>query len=772
MGLSDKSMMKKITKRSGNPDLRPFVFITDEGHDREALVNTLLHCVHVGVGGIIPLPRRVADADGTTPADELRRFRDFNAMLLPEAARLGLRVVFTLATCIENAVISAQDSLWDESMRSRVLVRRAYYCTPHEHVSLMLHDGLHMATVAFNEECAEVIDLRGTDKDGLLEWDAPQGNWKIIEYICTPDYDCNRPDLLSYEASTRFLDLAYGLFADLLEPYIGTTVTHLYFRNLAFNSRNRHDWNDSFNEVFTERFGFDPSPHYPALYSSAGADSAHLKALFSDCRARMLRDGFLLAAEQFAEQHGLALFGSITEPKLTECAPITGDALLDNTASPCAVFDRAYLYGMNSVKLAAGAAFGRSIRDIFVELYRSYPDYSSELLMRDAAHAFARGANLPAMHLPHITEENGAGLRELFEYTASVRNCLCRGRQVSDIAVIYPIYYLHSQVNLYDAEIEGFEYPDTPYNADYMTVINSICLYSGHDITLLHPDVIVRSAKAENGLLRLEGMSDEGGFRVVVFPAQRMCSLECLRILESFYNDGGKIIATGELPRTAFEYDPQNPDRNDNEICEITDRIFGHDDSDPSVIREYCHNRNDNGGEAYFLYFSLTAADGTNMADSRMLAEALDRLGVAFDVYAPQMPHYESTGALNNPYNEYTRLGLQRHLPDGGMFSHIHKRHGIFDTYFFANTTDRQASTPVFLRGAHEPFVFDPRSGRRGRADYTHVLVLGRVYTRFNMQLERTGSLIVVSENADDREMRLDTGALPDCTAEALGRQQ
>lgn len=760
----------KTAKRNGNPELRPFIFITDDGSGKEQLYETLRNCVQTGVGGIIPMPRHRGHDEEVSYADELFRFREFYAMLLPECARLGVRTAFTLADCVQRAVISAEEDRWEYGIRSRRLERRAHYCVTDEHISLHLNESPRMSLVAFNEDRDEIIDLRGKDKDGILEWDTPRGNWQIIEYVCIPDEDNDRPDILSYEASEKFLDTAFELFADLLEPYMGKTVTHFYFHDLAFDSRNRHDWTENFNEVFAQRFGFDPAPYYPYLFVRSGNYTDHYKAMFSDCRARMLRDGFLLAAERFAEKQGLVLFGGIAEPKLTECPPVTGDALLDNTASPCAVFDRAYLYGMNSVKLAAGAAFGRSIRDIFVELYRSYPKYDYELLIRDASHAFARGANLPAIHMPKRTAEDGEEQRKLFNYIAAVRNYLARGRQVSDVAVIYPIYSLHSAVNLYDADIKGFEYPETPYNADYMSVINSICLYSGHDVTLLHPDVVARSARAENGMLRLDGLSDEGGFRVVVFPAQKFCSLGCMRVLRDYFDKGGKIVATGELPSRSLEFDPADPEKYDREMQQIVDHIFGEAADNPAVMREFCYNRGKNGGESYFLYFSLTAADGTNMVSSHTIDEAFDSLGVNYDVYAPEMPRFESTGALNNPYNEFTRLGLQRHLPGGGMFSHIHKRYDKHDIYFFANTTDSPTDTPVFLRGAHAPLCYDPQNEKRWQPDYKHVVVGGSVYTRFDISLPRSGSLIAVTENSEEREAEIDVTALPDMTDEARGK--
>jgi hypothetical protein len=133
------------------------------------------------------------------------------------------------------------------------------------------------------------------------------------------------------------------------------------------------------------------------------------------------------------------------------------------------------------------------------------------------------------------------------------------------------------------------------------------------------------------------------------------------------------------------------------------------------------------------------------------------------------MPKYETTGALNASFNEYTRLGLHKHLPDGGMFSHIHKRYGDKDIYYFANTANRVSHTPIFLRGAHVPICYDPETGAKWHEEYEYVSVCGRVYTRFDIAMQPTTFLVVVTEGGAARKLTVVPEELRDCTDEALG---
>lgn len=750
----------------GTSGERPFVFI-DLGTPPDRLEGVIKRYVDSGAGGVIPYLPADATGDDSDGSAAVAARREFYSALLPLAERAGLGVAFTLDKYLERTWIDVEDALYENATRARVLTAHSYPCSDRENVELTLHDGVHLSVTALHEENGDRADLRGMVNGDVVTWCAPYGNWSVTEYNCVPDYESRRVNVLSYDASSKYIRAVWSLFADIIEPYLGKVVTMLCYRHLCFGSRNRRDWDEGFNAKFKERYGFDPAPYYPALFDFAGNDTEHYKALFFDCRAHMLREGFLRAAEDFAEDKGLTLFGNISEPKLSQCSPITGDAMLDNTASPCGVFERAYLYGMNSVKVAAGAAFGIGHFDVGCELFRDYGGLRRGLYLRDAEHAIARGANLTAMHLPLPNDKNEEPMDLLCSFGRRMRRVLRGARQIADIAVIYPIYSLHSAVNLYDAEVDEYEYPDTPTNSDYMTVINSICLCSGHDVILLHPDAVAGRAEVDGGLLRMPGQKEDEAFRAVVLPACEICSLASMRVLRDYYDAGGKIIATGQLPHRAFEFTPDNNSA-DSELCDIVDHIFGKKASDPSYMTDYCHNQNENGGEAYFLYFSLTAADGTAMVSSRDIADALRDIGINFDVYLPDFPRYESTGALNNPFGEFVRLGLERHLPDGGIYSHRHARRGNEDIFFFTNTTDFDATATVYLRGAHAPRLYSPLTGKYSACEFRHVRVGGEVYTALELELHTAGCAVLISSDEEERRALIDLSALPDETERAV----
>lgn len=658
-------------------------------------------CHRCGCSTLIPqLP-----AGTVLTAPLLTRVREMYETVLKHAERLGLTVGFYLDPAFEHAVVHTMGEIGENGLRAKLLHCKEYPCERNTMLKKRLTPGDRQSLVAFSEDTGECIDLREYVSDGQLCWQVPSGNYTVREYLCIEDTEREGANYLSYDASMRYIRSAFTLFSHTFAPYLGKTLRILAYSGIGFNGRNRRSWDTAFNETFRARFGFDPAPHYPVLFAPVGKEGERLKSYFMTVRASMLQNGILRALRDAATELGLSPFGSLSEPKLTACSFSMGDAMLCNSLAPCALFDKAYMYGTNSVKIAAGAAYNFDMERVNGELFRNYASTTPDRLYHDAINAFARGVNCTGLHLPPILTENA----DFCNFVARVQTLLRGGSHVADIAMLYPIYHLHSKSGLYFSPSEGYEYPSTPATADYMTLINSISLYSGHDLTLLHPEILDTRCHTCEGTLYLDNEKNKESFRVVVLPATSLISLSNLRLLKAFYDGGGKLIATGLLPDAAAEYDPTG--EKDAEVKRLTEEIFGQDACNPSVMRNYCYTKNEAGGEAIFLYFNATAADGTQMTRSSTVNQALNSFGLPFDIYLPGMPRLDIIGALNACYPEFRTLDLHRTIPGGGMLNHIHKRHTDYDLYYFSNTTKSNYDHHVLLRGAFTVEEWNPHTG-------------------------------------------------------------
>lgn len=759
-------------------------------------------CAANGIACVIPyLPQ------GLTPSPELLDgIRDMYAAFSASAARYGITVGFHLDRFVEESFFMRQDAGAALSMCSRSLMRWEYYCDPHEKLHMRLHGGDLMSLMAYDDEHADMVDLRAYVRDGWLDYEVPDGNWTVEEYVCTtepmrgeaPLPSCNR---LSASACMNFLNGLSDAFGKPLESEPGAKITTLFVSDLCFQAPNRRNWDPDFNRVFEARFGFDPAPFYPALYHNIGERDRHIKSLFMDCRAEMLRSGYLCALKAFADRHNVRLIVSGTEPKLPACSWLAGDALANQVFASCAVQEKAYLYGVNSIHLAASAADNYGSPFVACELFRNYARLNGEIIRKDTLNAFGLGANLMMVHagsnhplfrrriLDRLrTRLTGRSARFTYpEFIAHIQVLLRGGARVNDIAMLYPIYALHDRVYLYEFPANGqFEYPKTPYSCNYMTILNSLITYAGQDVTILHPKVLSRNCTVEPGVLKLVTYSQVKQFRILILPAADMVSLENMRIVKEFYDGGGKVMAVGTLPTFAFEFNGESlgqsrsPDDfmmtedygtdNDRELRAIVRHIFGDEAADKGIVRDVFCNTNPAGGEAYFIGSDLTGADGSEMTDCATLTQALRSLHVPLDVYLPRMPRFDGTGAFNTAYQDFARLGLVDYIPGGGMVSHIHKRREErerLDVFFFSNTTNRIYDEPIYLRGVLSPSRWDPQTGKTSVLRPHYVRNCGEVYTRVSLTLYPDRCVFLVSgENRHADRIRAAADSLPDMTGE------
>lgn len=696
----------------------------------ERLRKSILTCRNSGCATLIPqLPL------GTELSDSgLDKMRRVYAEILESAKQLGLSVGFYLDPALERAIIRAEEELGSSDLCAKILECKEYLCSPRERTERRLRSLYPLSVVAFSEETCEIIDLRPFLRNDKICWTAPEGNWVIREYYAAKDAERYGANYLSYEASYRYLCAAFALFESVFAPYIGSTLTVLCYSDIGFNGKNRRSWDNSFGELFKARFGLDPAPLYPALFGYIGKNTEHLKAMLMSVRASMIRHGIMQALRDFASEHGLTPFGNLSEPKLSACSWTVGDAMLNNTCSPCALFDKAYMYGTNSVKIAAGAAYNFDEERVYAELFRNYGKNDTVRLYNDAMNAFARGVNCTALHL----NEELSGDSTFGDFTARVQTLLRGGRHVADIAMLYPIYHLHSKTGLYFSPAESYEYPETPSSADYMTLINSISIYAGHDLTVLHPEVLNARCFTENGVLFLQNKQNFEHFRVVVLPSTSIISLGNLKILKKFYDEGGKILATGVLPTMAFEYDTTG--ENDLQVQRLVEEIFGRNACNRHIMQDYCHNKNERGGESFFLYFNASATDGTRMTKSSTVNEALNSFDIPFDVYLPGMPRLECTGGLNSVFPEFRTIGLHRSFPGGGMLNHIHKHRDGAEIYYFSNTTKLEYNHHVLLRGAYTVTECDPHTGDVRARKHKFLRFKGEIYTNLRLTLPSSAS--------------------------------
>ncbi len=688
----------------------------------EAIKRAVQKCAENKIGLIIP---KVAhdDFDYLRPMNFIRIYSE----LLGFAEEYGIKVALNLEHSIEAAIVRYFDD--DESIRSRVILKREYFCSNEEEVKIPFGEEI-MSAVAL-EERGEIIDLRPFVADGVLNFKVPRGNWRICRYFCAEDSESDRVNMMNYESSIKYLDAVMELFENTLSRHIGKTLDAIYFSDICFTARNRRNFDEGYGRLFAELYGFDPAPFYPCLYACEEGAPKHYKPMLMACRAKMLAGGIMKALSDKANEKGMRLFGSLTEPQITSGSWLLGDAMLLQTNSPCAKLEKAYLYGVNSLEIAQGAAEIGGKNTVACEAFVDYKKINEEIIYRETSTAFARGANMMMAHLPPELDKLG----DYSKYVGRLQSVLRHGDSVNDVAVLYPIYSLHSAVSLYESPVpEGaFEYPETPDTTDYMSVINSIRSYSGRDITVVHPEILEKSLS-------------NGAYNILVIPATPVISVESMRSAAKFFDEGGKIICTGVLPQSAAEVDEDGGKSYSEEVRALAVHVFGDGAENENITGDFIYNKNEKGGEAYFLYSTITGVDRCNAVPCAKIFEALESFGVAYDIYIDNMPRMEYTGALNTNYPEYCLLGLSSSIRGGGMLNYIHKRIENCNVYFFSNGTDSEYNRSVYLLGDHRGIEsWDASTGEITPLGAVTELRGGVLYSKIDLMLEGGKSVLLVS---------------------------
>jgi hypothetical protein len=317
---------------------------------------------------------------------------------------------------------------------------------------------------------------------------------------------------------------------------------------------------------------------------------------------------------------------------------------------------------------------------------------------------------------------------------------LQHGRHVADVAVLYPIASLqsvfkfdggqHSQsggqtrqpdINAVASAREG---GITPPEIDYQDIGEVLFHGMRVDYTYLHPEVLAGKCTVENRRLVLNNQENREEYRVLFVPGGDTLSAAAAAKIQEFYDKGGVVIATHQLPTKSAEFGK------DAQIRKMVADVFGIRADDPPtadlqramsgrLISFYWVKPNPAGGQAYFL----------PQPEPWVLQWAMNRVLPVRDVNIQQpMPFLKKA-------------------PDyDGALTYLHKVKNGQDIYFFANSTDKPVDTKVVLRGRKTLQIWDPQTGEPRPAELTPGDANGQPVTTVHLMMAPVTALFYVGD--------------------------
>ena len=111
----------------------------------------------------------------------------------------------------------------------------------------------------------------------------------------------------------------------------------------------------------------------------------------------------------------------------------------------------------------------------------------------------------------------------------------------------------------------------TPDEADYMEVGEYLSTTLRRDFTYLHPETLVQRCTVDGDVINLNNEVNFEQYKVFVMTGSKIIDYDALLQIKKFYDPGGKVLATTQLPYLATD-----PSRN-SEVVSIIQEMFGVD---------------------------------------------------------------------------------------------------------------------------------------------------------------------------------------------------
>lgn len=582
--------------------------------------------------------------------------------------------------------------------------------------SRKMPEGRVMSIVAMETKSNERVDLTSEMQDGRIAWHAPAGHWKVMIFVCVKDGDPN-VDYLDPEAVARFVEMTHQQYYDRFKEYFGDTIDGTFHDEPTMYRAKGRIWTNTFNEKFKARYGFDPAPYYPALWYDIGPDTEAARNYLFGFRTELYATAFPKVIQEWSARHGITATGHQDQEEVVNPVSVAGDLMkcfkyqgipgVDKIGGPRPA-ERFY-------KVISSAAYNWDKALVMSETYGAMGDISWETMYHVAMEQYTKGVNQLIPHAVWYDDQNvtfkpelswrnekyADGLSDYNAYMSRLNLMLQNdGRHVADIAVLYPIATLQAGHRL-DGPLGYYQGGVAIAEVDYVDVGELLATQIGRDYTFLHPEVLDEKCVVEGDTLRLDNAIHREAYKVLIIPGHKTIQWSNLKKIKAFFDSGGKVIATGELPSKSAEFG------HDEDVVQAIETLFpgARQASTPQPV-----TRNAQGGMA----MSLKKLDAPTMLD------ALDSLEDVYDV------QFEPGTALR----------------------YIHKVHDARHVYFLANLHNTPVTTRTQLKGRLQLELWNPHTGEISQVEHQHGNAGGQDVTTLQLTLAPTASTFIVAEQA------------------------
>lgn len=712
---------------------RPVPFWHLNGHlTKDEIEKQVRDAVKSGFGGVTVLPVTPGPqyptnlpAPGMTPTylsnEYFERYRD----ILNAAKHNGGQVILYDDIDFPSGTVGgAMKKRYPEMVRKN-LVKTDTVIEGPAMLNIPLPAGKLMAVVGIESNSSNRVDLTQMVKQRRIAYNLPSGKWNLMFFTEQADAD-GIVDYMDPAAVKQFITLTYDGYAKRFGSYFGSTIKQTFFDDVGYVTKER-GWTDAVNSKFRAMTGKDAQTYYPALWNNIGPETEAARVAFFDARAELLSEGFPKLVAEWDAAHHLKASGHPPGSYEIQPTDMNFDVFKFYRHEQIPTMDAIFYHGhgRDGFKLISSAAAFYDRPVVASETYGAFFEKSFDvnMLYRTAMELFIRGVNFlvphgmwynpdaKAVRIPPLispySEKLAPALPAYNNFAARACLMLQGGRQVANIGILYPIAAMQAFYS-FDANDNKEVGHYAPQGTDYLKLSDLLTDHIHRDFSFTHPQLFAGTRYQLKGQeVVLANAENQQSYKVIIVPAGRVISYAALQKLKAFFDDGGKIIATGRLPEKSAEFGK------DVEVSELVKQLFG---SGKPGADSVAINSNVKGGRAVFIP-SLTEA---------RLTEWLNRFDPAPDVTFENNPEPSSAN---------------------GALSYLHKINKGLNIYYIANSTDDAVDSFVYLKGAMQVQLWDPLTGTSGiKPAQSIIKVKGQPYTRVKLTLGAVKSVFFISD--------------------------
>ena len=441
-----------------------------------------------------------------------------------------------------------------------------------------------------------VLDLtRFMDKDAVLRWNAPVGNWTIQRIGFTPMGTLNKaaPDTGIGLECDKFNPAAISFHFNTMMENILPVMNEIKSKlgaSIDSYEAGGQNWTSGFEQIFRQRRGYDLKKYFPALAGGRIVSSVDITERFLwDIRriqADLVAENYYKRFQELCHQHNMT---SYTEPY--ESGPFEEMQIGSKVDINLGEFWSAFSFitptrptSRRTTKLAATIAHINGQQLVGAEAFTAEPESARWqeypfYLKAGGDKAFTTGVNRLVIHRyahqPHPSAVPGMGMgpwgihfdrtntwweqaKGWLTYLSRCQYMLQQGRFVADL-----IYFSGDDANMY-TKVEPVDLFPQPV--------------PGYDYDLMNSEVIMKQLRVSNNRLALpNGMT----YRIFILQAYKAVTLELMKKLRQLVDEG--MILIGVKPeRSAGLSGYTNEDQEFRKIANelwsdgtVTDRHIG-----------------------------------------------------------------------------------------------------------------------------------------------------------------------------------------------------